>query len=788
MKKTLLILCSFLVYSNLCAQLLDPILRDTMTLSQAKYQLQREMATISYYYFQDYYGQQLGDRFKYSKKFSRESKEFEMLPTDSILHKIKNKDWRIGITHTNRDQESTLYLNHNVDGADVNIARIRTPRSFKKSFIPKEIYYYGSEERDPNILKTDRWYKNRKCIDSMLVDYTIYYPTEIKTILVPIDSMGKVSTDNGGFIQQLNSPKDNYLDVAATSDIVENMAYIGIITKDGTRYISTNNTYTPKQPSTPMFSYANTCYAYCKELIHNIDDGKYKSIKELIKEFDKTRPTPPSIQWLYRYGFDKRDDIQSFEFKYFTKYDSITKHNLKAYDFIPRKGDYVVVEKSTGKRIIRGIADKNGKWIIRPNDETIIVDEVAGIFYNINSRVDYTHESDQFVYVDEPKKRFVRPYFELVKNIKDTFLLVEKDELYGVVSREGTFFLPIKYSVITYNDDWGLFVVKLNTEKPQYQLFSRKGKPAIDGVFRLIEFDHYNISVTQIKDDKEVVTVYNRKLKPIKKESSSYYESTEETTVLENDVREIINITENLKTVEKKHSMGVRDIEDNIIIPMKYLAILYDPSTDLITAISHNRKYSLFYTNGKSAMSGEFRKIETREGFIYVTAIHNGEEVTSLYNKKLKQINPKNTSVESLFNLSNEPVLAIDGDGHQFFMAINGKKVLPHSNTYRYLDGFYSDRALCTPRRFAPMNRIYGFIAPDGNMAIPFIYTKANSFRGEYAYVEDGDKAFFITTENKIFKELPSKAKFVHLFDTPENTRYYLTNGDVYDGNINLVN
>jgi len=158
-----------------------------------------------------------------------------------------------------------------------------------------------------------------------------------------------------------------------------------------------------------------------------------------------------------------------------------------------------------------------------------------------------------------------------------------------------------------------------------------------------------------------------------------------------------------------------------------------------------------------------------------------------VYNKNIKQINPKNTWVESEFNSNFEPVLAKDKDGHQFFMDKEGKNILSHSHTVQYLDGFHSERALVMPRRFAPANPVYGYITLKGEIIIPHTYTKAYSFRGKYAYVEDNSKAMFIDTDNKAYKQLPAKAKSVYLADNPEDTKYWLDNGEIYDGYAKLL-
>ena len=55
MKKFLVIYSFLFMCIPLGAQIEDPLLRDTMTLAQAKYALQQQMATIEYYYYQNYY-------------------------------------------------------------------------------------------------------------------------------------------------------------------------------------------------------------------------------------------------------------------------------------------------------------------------------------------------------------------------------------------------------------------------------------------------------------------------------------------------------------------------------------------------------------------------------------------------------------------------------------------------------------------------------------------------------------------------------------------------------------
>lgn len=66
----------------------------------------------------------------------------------------------------------------------INKGNLFTSRNLKSSFILRKVFYYGSTESNPEILKTEKWYKNRKHIDSMLIDMTIYYPTDIRTVSI----------------------------------------------------------------------------------------------------------------------------------------------------------------------------------------------------------------------------------------------------------------------------------------------------------------------------------------------------------------------------------------------------------------------------------------------------------------------------------------------------------------------------------------------------------------------------------------------------------------------------
>jgi len=506
MKKNI---CFFLVTifitSALRTQLSDRVVTDTMTLSQAKYALQVEMATINHYFFRDYYGDELKERFGRDNSIYYKSKAFELNDIDSIRHNLINYKWGGSYWHVRRIGGSRINYSYSTHPKILNKAGLREKEPNYKTY-PKKIYYANktTEERS-DILTDNSWYNNLKAIDSILIDLKILYPTSIEVVNIPIEPE-KYEQSIGGFIW-LAGYDGKYLDMAVTENIFRNTTTIHCINEEGVRKAITKN-QGPQQPSSEMFNYASKSYMFCKALVQNIDNGKYKSVKALKNEYESLHPTEPDIKFIIRNAYKIPKDTKSIEYRYYATYDSIMIPRVMIHPSFPRKCNYAVIEQSTGSRIIRGIVDLNGKWIIKP--DYMIVEEVAGIFYEVG---DVVRGSKELVRVDETRKAFIPVDFEVVENIDNIFLVISRENKKGVIDRNGKTIIPIEFPSLSYNKALGLFIVKTNHEAPQYQLYKSDGKLALTKKYRLIEIINDNIYTTEIKNDEEIITTYDRNLK-----------------------------------------------------------------------------------------------------------------------------------------------------------------------------------------------------------------------------------------------------------------------------------
>lgn len=517
MRKIFFIFAIFLTSIQAKSQDLEFMLQDTMTIAQAKKALEYEMGKISAYFFHDYYGRYLNDRFEYSKEFRYEIDPLEILSRDSITSLIANHHWKLRLRQTNRGDKGRIDIDHNLDGRMFIKKRVTVPIYFDQKYEVTKVFYSNSEETNPEVLKTDSWFQNRKFIDSLVLNISVAYPTTLKTIATRLDTANKVTNSDGAYIQVLKTGREGFLDIMVPDLIDDNLAFIGLKTTDGTLYQSTYDTYTPKEPSTPMRSYANDCFMLYKRLVENIDNNKYKNIKELMVDLDQARPIAPVSKWIYRYGFEEKANMDSIVFSYFSDYDTVTVKNLYAANSFPRKGNYVVVEAEAPKKIIRGIADENGNWIIKPHENTLIIDEVAGIFYKINSRVNT--ETNKLVFVDEKRKEFVVPDFDVVENIDNSLLIIVQNDLYGLIDRNGKKVLPTKFAELSYNKRLGLFIAKIKDDNPSYQLFNKQGKPLSKKTFNEVNIYNNTLYTKEVKRNKKIITEYDKDLKPINKKT-----------------------------------------------------------------------------------------------------------------------------------------------------------------------------------------------------------------------------------------------------------------------------
>ena len=499
MRKLFYIICLFILsVPGATAQLSEQIITDTMTLSQAKYALQQEIATINYYFYQERYGKEMKERFSRARSASQNAKAFELNNPDTIRYKLKNYNWKGSFSHNSRVGDSHIYYNYDINSYILSNAGSSAKRPNYKTF-PKKVYYAnGTIENSPEVLEEDAWYNNLKPIDSIEVAVKVFYPVKLETIKIPIEK-GTYKQEAGGFIQVFDTEK--YLDMGVTDNIYNQLTAIQCISTTGKRSSFFQN-WGPQQPTTEMFNHVSKCYTLYSQLIKNIDEGKYKSVKKLKEECESAQPEAPEAQYIIRHAYQIPKDIQTIEYTYYANYDSIMIPLLMSYPNMPLQCDYAVVEDIKNKRIVRGVVDLDGKWIIKPAYSTI--DEVAGVFFEVAD----IGNSTQLMRLNAKNRTFEKVDFELVENINNTFLIVSKENKTGVLSRNGNEIIPVKYPSVSHNED--MFIVRLNAKTPQYQVYNSDGKLVLPKTYRLIEIRNGMIVTTEITNDEEIITRYNK--------------------------------------------------------------------------------------------------------------------------------------------------------------------------------------------------------------------------------------------------------------------------------------
>jgi hypothetical protein len=493
------------------AQIEDPLLRDTMTLAQAKYALQQQMATIEYYYYQNYYDKDIkraADNYYYS--FTRATEPFRLLPEERIVEKILNKKWRSFFDFTNRGRESELYIRHDFSGEDINENKLRPSYLFPhRSLVKKVFYANGTVESDPIVLNTEEWYRNRKPIDSILVDATIVYPASIEVLKMSVLEAQKVDLDTGGFIWLINNDGKR-LSLAITENVARNMGALHVLTNDGKRFGNSRGVYVPYQPSTEMYIYASAVYQHCAQLIGEIDRGTYNSVNSLIDRHQKNKPIPPAIKKVNRYSCRIPNNSDSLEITYYSTLDSVSMLNMMIRQRSSRKCDYGIASMSTGDRILYGLVDLDGNWVVRPSLENDYFEEVAGVFYKEHDS-DYSRENARLLRVNEKAKKLEPTIYEVFEVFDDTFLLVEEDnEQRGILHRNGNVLLPTKFKNIVYDSGTRYFIAQQDTRPSTYKLFNEKGEDLLTKAYRSIEIRDNRIHTTEVIDGIEKYDVYDK--------------------------------------------------------------------------------------------------------------------------------------------------------------------------------------------------------------------------------------------------------------------------------------
>lgn len=255
----------------------------------------------------------------------------------------------------------------------------------------------------------------------------------------------------------------------------------------------------------------------------------------------------------------------------------------------------------------------------------------------------------------------------------------------------------------------------------------------------------------------------------------------ETTVVLPHD---LLVITE-LEDTSKK---AVIKTDGSIVIPMQEQNIYnYIKEKMFIVEYRNEQKTTnkLFDFSGQQLLPKSYYNIYIVNGYIYITPTA-GAKNTIVYNSALKQISTDSWMQVQEFDRQAGLFIIQDRKGNSFCANQDGKVVIAPSKEYTIIDTFSQGCCLCS--RETEDGLKYGFIDTTGKIAIPLEYDHAKQFVGKYAYVEKDNEPMLIDLDNNIHVKFPASVTHRFVYNNNlEETRYYLENNQIYDGNGNFI-
>ena len=82
--------------------------------------------------------------------------------------------------------------------------------------------------------------------------------------------------------------------------------------------------------------------------------------------------------------------------------------------------------------------------------------------------------------------------------------------------------IPTRFSSINYNKHWKVFIVRIEGDTPQYQLYDENGKLALPEIYYSIEIVSDKLYTVPREHNLEVVNAYDKSLKQLKDETTIY--------------------------------------------------------------------------------------------------------------------------------------------------------------------------------------------------------------------------------------------------------------------------
>lgn len=383
-----------------------------------------------------------------------------------------------------------------------------------------KIYYANGTIEEPHsrfALGEEYTIDNAKFIDSIQVEATINYPTNVEHISL---SKKNPTFGKGDNTIQLSSMKGREADIVLPQNVYNNLIIIQAKDKKGRVMDYTSRSYSSHY-SPAMSAYFQEIGKLSNVIIKNIDDSIYNSLDDLKKDiFDKFSTDIPEDDQSYTAWVQFKNTISELDIFYATSMDSVKVFTTVVNrDLQSKTAYYCVTDPDTYKY---GIIDNSGNWIIQPQYDAL--QPYDSLFFQ--GYKDSENENFQTYKLDATTKT-LHPY---KYHIKDTLLnnyylisesvnsasadsVSENSEKVGIMDKNENIIIPVSKEWIYSFDNF--FAV----QDSLVGLYNETGKMLLPEIYTEVNvIDGYTYATIDT-DNRSITSIFDTDMHQITKDT-----------------------------------------------------------------------------------------------------------------------------------------------------------------------------------------------------------------------------------------------------------------------------
>lgn len=371
----------------------------------------------------------------------------------------------------------------------------------------KELFFWDRTSAKVNDTITPRnvpAFNTMKVIDSIRANISLYYPTDMKRIVLdPQNNEYKIDNSTIRLTRLEGKSATVYMDGLYAGEWFSGYIFeVEPLSSEGKKIGITNS---PSDGIHDVLLLESTCKIKpdLVRILSEIDSRKLKTNQEVKCELEGiTKKYEKEIAFgdIDSVSYTFSDDVESISIVLYSRLDKVsqekTVHNINLNYY--SRYNYSTVKAGKDERV--GIMDNTGNWIIEPrfkwlNNETAL--------YYKRQQVGKKDNDSKYYRLDLEKKELIptdftwmRPLLEVVNkytasthNFKELYRLSQAatdedllevmlpSEKRGIIDQKGNYIIPPKYSSITSYPEDGFFLASYHIKDVGYRtdLYNREG-------------------------------------------------------------------------------------------------------------------------------------------------------------------------------------------------------------------------------------------------------------------------------------------------------------------------